>query len=56
MKISENRNEAGIKSLIRRGRKQFRIDENLRHYEPDHLKAAEKKFLKECILNGKCER
>jgi hypothetical protein len=51
----ENRNEIGIKALIRKGRKKFRIDENLRYYEPDHLKVAEKKFIKECILNGKCE-
>lgn len=51
----ENRNEIGIKALIRKGRKKFRIDENLRYYEPDHLKIAEKKFIKECILNGKCE-
>jgi hypothetical protein len=50
----ENRNENGIKALIRKGRKKFRIDENLRYCEPDHFKIAEKKFIKECILNGKC--
>jgi hypothetical protein len=56
MKGTENRNEIGIKELIREGKKRFRIDENLRYYDPDYLKVAEKKFVKECILNGRCER
>lgn len=54
MKLSEKQNKIGIKALIRKGRKQFRINENIRYYEPDYLKAAEKKFIKECVLNGKC--
>lgn len=55
MKKSQSRNEIGIKALIRKGREQFRIQENMEHYEPEDLKIAEKKFIKECILNGKCE-
>jgi plastocyanin domain-containing protein len=55
MKETESRNEIGIKALIRKGRKQFRIQENLQYYAPDSLKIAEKQFIKECILNGKCE-
>lgn len=48
MKRSENRNEIGIKTLIRKGRKQFRVNENLRYYETDSLRAAEKKTERRC--------
>jgi hypothetical protein len=47
--------ERGIKALIWKGKKRFRIKENLRYYSSEDFKKAEKKFVKECILNGNCQ-
>jgi hypothetical protein len=47
--------EWGINALVRKGKKRFRIKENLRYYSPEDFKKAEKKFVKECILNGNCQ-
>lgn len=54
MKPSVNSYTKGIKALVRSGKKRFRIKENLRFYSPDDFKEAEKKFIKECILLGRC--
>jgi hypothetical protein len=55
MKRSVSQQDRGIKLLVRKGRKRFRIKENLRYYLPDDLKKAEKKFIKKCILQGICQ-
>mgnify|MGYP001818867362 FL=1 len=36
----------GIKLLVEKYRKKFRIDENLNHYSEENFKIAERKFLK----------
>ena len=47
------RPDEGIRKLLFEGRKKFRIAENLKYYSKKDFKAAEKLFLKECILNGR---
>lgn len=47
-------NEVGIRRLLRKGRKRFRIKENLLHYGKKDLKNAEKRFLIECVLKDRC--
>jgi hypothetical protein len=44
----------GIKLLIRRYREQFRIPENLNHYSREDFQAAEQKYVKMCVLKGRC--
>jgi hypothetical protein len=44
----------GMERLVRMGRKRFRIPENLNHYSPEDFATAERQFVKECILLGKC--
>lgn len=44
----------GIKALVRKYRKKFRIPENLNHYTREDYQKAEKKFLKFCLATGGC--
>ncbi len=44
----------GVKRLVKSARKKFRIPENLNHYSKKDFKRAEKKFLKVCVLGGRC--
>ncbi len=46
--------KSGTKQLISRYRKKFRIRENLDHYSEEDFRAAEKKFLKLCLIKGHC--
>jgi hypothetical protein len=43
--------EEGIKLLIRKYRKEFRRKENTDFYTDEDYKAAERKFVKYCLLN-----
>ena len=47
-------NAKGIRRLLKKGRKRFRIKENLLHYAKEDLKFAEKRFLIECVLKDRC--
>jgi hypothetical protein len=44
----------GVKRLLRRGRRRFRIEENTAYYNEQDLKEAEKRFLIECVLRDRC--
>jgi hypothetical protein len=44
----------GIRLLIKTAKRKFRIPENLNHYSDRDFKQAEKKFLKVCVLGGRC--
>ncbi len=44
----------GIQLLIKGAKKKFRVPENLNHYSAKDFKRAEKKFLKVCVLGGRC--
>ena len=47
---------AGIKSLVKRYRAMFEIPENLNHYSEADYKIAEKKFLKYAMLEGEVRK
>jgi len=47
-------NKNGLKALIKKYRKKFRIPENLDHYGEDDYRQAEKKYLKFCLTTGRC--
>jgi hypothetical protein len=49
----DSKQNAGIKSLVKKYRAMFEIPENLNHYSKADYKLAEKKFLKYAILEGK---
>jgi hypothetical protein len=42
----------GLKLLINKCRKNFRIPENLDHYSAEDLRDAEKKYVKYCLNGG----
>lgn len=44
----------GIKKLIKNGKRKFRIAENVSYYSENDYKKAEKKFIKSCVLGGRC--
>jgi len=46
----------GIKLLIRKYKKIYRIPENLEHYSEEDFRAAERKFLKWAIGGGESNR
>jgi hypothetical protein len=50
----KNLHSNGMQLLLRRARRRFRIPENLDYYLPEDLRAAEKKFLKLCLIQGRC--
>jgi hypothetical protein len=51
---SDNTNSKGIRRIVRHGRKQFRIPENLDYYSQEDFAVAERKFIKTCVVLGKC--
>jgi len=51
---TRNHQNKGMERLLRQGRRMFRIPENLDYYSLEDLKAAEKKFLKLCLIQGGC--
>lgn len=49
-----NSKDVGLRKKIRQGKQQFAVAENLDHYSPENYKLAEKKFVKWCVLEGRC--
>lgn len=45
--------DEGIRRLVEFGRKSFRRSENLNFYSEEDYKAAEKKYIKLCIIGQK---
>lgn len=43
-----------LRRRIRQGRRIFQIPENTDYYSAEGYKAAEKKFVKLCVLEGRC--
>ena len=54
MQNTQSRTNEGIRRLVEKGRKSFRITENLDFYSEKDYKAAEKKFIKYCIIEQRC--
>ena len=53
-KVLHDRYDEGLRKIIKHGKEEFRISENLEYYSEEDYKAAEKKYLKLCIIGGKC--
>jgi hypothetical protein len=53
MTQKDSKQNAGIKSLVKKYRAMFEIPENLNHYSEADYKVAEKKFLKYAMLENK---
>ncbi len=54
MKKNTRAKNSGLRRLVERGRSLFRIRENTDHYSDADYREAEKKFVKLCILEGRC--
>ena len=44
----------GLRDLIKEGRRKFRRDENRLYYTEKDYRKAERKYLKECVIRGRC--
>ncbi len=53
-KVASGQYNDGLQKIIKHGKEAFRITENLEYYSEEDYKAAEKKYLKLCIIGGKC--
>ena len=54
MENTQTRTNEGIRRLVENGRKSFRIAENIEFYSEEDFKAAEKKFIKYCVIEQRC--
>lgn len=54
MEDTSTRRNEGIRRLVEKGRVAFRISENLDFYSEKDYKAAEKKFIKICVIGQRC--
>ena len=52
--MTPRKQKSGLEMLLKQGREKFRIAENQLYYSEDDFKAAERKFLKECIIKDRC--
>lgn len=46
--------DTGLQRAIRNARKRFRIPENTEYYSKKNFKQAEKKYIKLCVIGGRC--
>jgi len=53
-KVASGKYNDGLRKIIKTGRESFRIAENTKYYSKEDYKAAEKKYLKLCVIGGKC--
>ena len=49
---NDHSQKSGIKLLVEKYRKKFRISENINHYSRDNYKIAERKYLKFALEKG----
>ena len=47
--------DKGLKLMVKQAKKKFCVPENVDHYSEDNYKKALKKYIKLCVLNGKCK-
>ena len=47
--------DKGLKLMVKQAKKKFGVPENIDHYSEDNYKKALKKYIKLCVLNGKCK-
>jgi hypothetical protein len=53
-KVASDKYCEGLEKMIKYGREAFRIPENLLYYSEEDFKDAEKKYLKLCVIGGRC--
>lgn len=53
-KVDSGRYNDGLQKIIKNAREAFRIRENLDYYSEEDFREAEKKYLKLCVIGGKC--
>jgi hypothetical protein len=53
-RCDQDKYNEGLQKIIERGKMKFRITENLEYYSEKDFKAAEKKYLKLCVIGGRC--
>lgn len=46
--------DVGLRRMIEKGKERFRLPENTQYYSAEQYKIAEKKFIKYCIIEGRC--
>jgi hypothetical protein len=53
-KVASEKYNEGLQKILKNGKEAFRIPENLLYYSEEDFKDAEKKYLKLCVIGGKC--
>ena len=53
-KVASEKYNDGLQKILKRGKEAFRIAENLKYYSEEDFKEAEKKYLKLCVIGGRC--
>jgi hypothetical protein len=53
-KVLQDSYNQGLRKILKQGKEAFRISENLEYYSEEDFRAAEKKFLKLCVIGGRC--
>jgi hypothetical protein len=53
-KVASGRYNEGLEKIIKNGKEAFRIPENLKYYSDEDFREAEKKYLKLCVIGGRC--
>jgi hypothetical protein len=54
MNNHKSNKNSGLRKLIEKGRALFHTRENIEHYSGKDYQKAEKKFVKFCVLEGRC--
>lgn len=53
-KVASEKYNEGLQKMLKNGKEAFRIPENLLYYSEKDFKEAEKKYLKLCVIGGRC--
>jgi hypothetical protein len=53
-KVASGKYNEGLEKIIKNGKDAFRIPENLKYYSEEDFREAEKKYLKLCVIGGRC--
>ena len=54
MEIRTVKRNEGIRRLVEKGWEAFNISENINYYSEEDFRAAQKKFIKLCVLQQRC--
>ena len=54
MTVERYKDDNGMRKLLEKARRDFRIPENVNHYSEEDFRKAEKRYLKICVVEGRC--